>query len=253
MKPIIITTPRTGSTLLCEMLTASLGLKNNLNEFFFTTHRGYNSYYVEDDIIQVTDGFLTDECMWANSASDIHAERLGLFKTHEPTDYMIKLHSYDLLSPGVVEFIRNYDTTIFLERRSISDQILSYCAMMQDFKTGDKFHHTPESAPIKSIHFDPLFGKEILIMMKLYDRFKRRYKGNSVTIIYEDFIKNPDEYLSKLLNIDAKSDHSFNTIKTKYASSNLEELVDNKDEWQLYKETIIEPYERSRDGSTRLR
>lgn len=240
MKPIIITTPRTGSTLLCEMLTECSGYKSNLNEFFFATPHGYMPYKIEDGLIKVEPGYITHTSKWNMPMKDVHAERLKLFDTHDPLDYMIKLHSYDLVSKDIVEFIKRYDTVIFLERRNVSEQILSYCAMIEHSNEGDAFHHTKYSPQITSVHFNEQNAKEIMLALKIYNRFKRNYKGNNITIFYEDFMNEPPH--SKL-----------HTIKTKYANSNLEELVDNKDEWQLYKETIIEPYERSRDGSTRLR
>lgn len=238
MKPIIITTPRTGSTLLCEMLTECSGYKSNLNEFFFATPHGYMPYKIEDGLIKVEPGYITNTSKWNMPMKDVHAERLKLFDTYDPLDYMIKLHSYDLINPRIVEFIKHYDTVIFLERKNISEQILSYCAMMQHSNEGDSFHHTKDSTTITSIHFSEVYADEILLALKIYNRFKRNYKGNNFTIFYEDFMNERNSTF---------------TVKTKYASSNLEELVDNKDEWQLYKETVIEPYERSRDGSTWLR
>jgi LPS sulfotransferase NodH len=241
MKPIIITTPRTGATLICKKLAPMVGYKSNLNEFFFVTKHGTNTYEIIDGTVYVPqNGKVADSTWWHHSGRDMQLERLNLIKDNLH-DYMIKLQTWELQQPEIKAILSKFDP-VFVERRNKLDQVLSYLAMVDTQPIGSAFHHLRDTPPVTGFHFCKTLVTEMLITLRKYYAVKREFK-NPVTIYYEDFMQlGGNEYaLSKLLNLPYEQTLNtvIDTVETRYAG-NREDLIINKDEWLEYKPTLLE-------------
>jgi len=241
MKPIIITTPRTGATLICRKLAPMVGYKSNLNEFFFISKHGTNTYEIKDGIVYVPqNGTVTDSVWWNNSSRQSQLERLNLIKNNLQ-DYMIKIQTWELREPEIKAILNNFDL-VFVERRDKVAQILSYVAMVDTQPVGSAFHHLQDTPAVTGFHFNEFFAKEIIVSLRKYYNFKRTIR-NPVTIYYEDFMAlGGNEFaLAKLLSIpyNENLNTAIDTVETRYAGSK-EDLIINKDEWLEYKPTLLD-------------
>lgn len=238
MKPLIVTTPRTGSTLICELLCNIYNLDSNLNEFFSVTEYGYNTYYIENGIVKCPKHAIkTDTSLWLSKKEEIEKRVYVLLEY--PAKYMIKIMSHELRYDQVHNYIKSYDI-IFLERQNIINQILSYCAIMSTTPHGGIFHHTLNTPTIQKFFFNQKNAIHILHTIKSYRNFKKRFT-NPFTIYYEDFLTYGSNVtaLKLLMGIDNDTVNSVapTTVKTKYSSDNLEDLIINQHDWKFFKNT----------------
>jgi len=242
MNPVLFTTPRTGSTLICSLL-ADIFDKKNLNEFF----RDYPINYQKTNGIVVGESFkeiLHSGPPWLGNFKDEQLRRLDLIKGNY--SYIFKLFG-DPLEPEILTEIKNNYDIIFLERKNKIRQILSFSLLVKNNTT----HYTKHDKKINSIIYKPWVAKYIIDNYTLYKKFKSELSSNFTTIYYEDFIEqgaNHSALLSLLkLPIEYKSNIRINdnwihkdSAPTPYSSDNLEDLIVNKKTWLRDKENILE-------------
>lgn len=250
--PLLVTLPRSGSTIVCDLL-AKIGkhtanYKNNLNEFFETKidNEGYGTFIHFDQLIIGRVKYIEDlkntkikinKDLHKQYIDQITEERFNLLKQHYPKKYMIKLFP----NHGNIEILKwlyeNYDF-IYLERNDKLRQILSY----QAAESNNTFlHHSNSAEIISKFYFDHNRFKRFMEGIVMYNNIKNNFPGK--TLIYEDIIDNPNEQcLLKKLNLnypDISNTLSFHTRKVYYKDHDLENLIINKDEWLSVKDELL--------------
>ena len=237
MNPIIVTTPRTGSNLVCEMLWSvskeNFGHKNNLYEYFTVTDLYKCTFKKVDDCIKI-DKFERTKQVWFESRRDEMLKRLSLLQ--DDHRYTIKLFPTEL-EPEIVETIQDHYDIIFLERRDKVRQLLSFCTMVLT----NTSHYKSKEKVVDQVIYDAKLAKIFFEMLDDYYAFKEKNVGP--TLFYEDFIEQggDEAALIKLLNWSVKSSVKFNPrfVPTPYINDNIEDMVVNKEEWLRDREKII--------------
>lgn len=238
MNPIIVTTPRTGSNLVCEMLWSvskeNFKHKNNLYEYFTVTDLYKCTFHKVNDCIKI-DKFERTKKVWFDSRRDEMLKRLALLE--DDYRYTIKVFPTEL-EPEVVEVIQNHYDIIFLERRDKVRQLLSFCNMVLT----NTSHYKNKEKSVDKVMYDPHLAKVFFEMMDDYFKFKKQNAGP--TLFYEDFIElgGDEAALIKLLNWSVKCSDKFNPrfVPTPYVSDNIEDMVVNKEQWLNDRDDIIE-------------
>lgn len=241
MKPfIIITTPRTGSTVITDLLynltKSAVGYKGNLWEFFSVDPQTHNVYEMINGTVVRTSHSKPNAEWWTEPAESIRLERLEMLKYNHR--YMIKLfssHSH----PEIIDFIKPRFNIIFLERKNKIHQILSILALLQK----NKAHYlNDDTDKVSSIIFDKATVDRAIVALTYYYQIKSTLKGK--TVFYEDFIKHgfSEETLKKRLNLSI-NDYVPLDIRTKatpYVNKNPEDLIINKDLWLEHRQDIVD-------------
>jgi LPS sulfotransferase NodH len=234
--PIIITTPRTGSTVICNLLhniaKQKYGHKNNLSEYFIvnTIDFAYNSKnvdYIDNGIKIVRIEGLLDR---SKSVEEIIHKRLQTLKSNPL--HTIKAFASDL-TPDVKKFIIDTYDPIYLERKDKLEQFLSFASIKHNKKT----HYDKDSTDtVKEFKIGATQIKPFVNLIKQYNELKIEKPG--ITLYYEDFMEagGDQNALLTLLNIDGEglSDCSIQTKPSPY-DGKYEDLVINKQFWFMYK------------------
>jgi hypothetical protein len=242
MKPILITEPRTGSTLFCQMLgniaKQHFGYKSNLNEVF-TVDPLYKSGYEKVDGVVRSTGREVAGYQWYESAREEKLKRLALFDNDN--NYMIKIFPFDMehAEVEIKQFVNQYDI-VYLERRDKLTQLISFLGMTHNrvshFRTGS-------SRTINEIHYDKTWTKFFIKSAQLYKQFKFENLNNHPVVYYEDFMAlgGDESAIIQLLNLPltVNDKEVLKTMPTPYSESNIESLITNKEEWQADRDTIV--------------
>ena len=244
MRPIIITTPRTGSTLVCELLfniaAHRFKYKNNLGEYFTITTLYKANYQKVNGLIRSMDGQRSDydRSKATYDSDDIKLTALKLAERstilhriellrNDPL-YMIKLFSSDF-TPEVLDFVTKTYDMVYLERKNKVKQFLSFLGLVQT----NTSHYTKESPrAVLKIIYDTKWAKQFVQLDKLYQDCKHQHPGP--VLYYEDFIAaGADESaLIELLDLSVTGikNKTIQTVPTPY-TTDIEDLVVNKEEW----------------------
>ena len=255
MRPLIITTHRTGSTLICELLfniaVYNYKYKNNLDEYFTITTLYDTVYSNVNGIIKHISTKRTEYnracATYENDFNNITRlqdlkypevlERIRLLEND--LNYMIKLFPTDF-KKEVLDFVTKNYNIVYLERRDKLKQFLSFLGLVQT----NIAHYTNDSTPaVNRIMYDSKWATKFICMDGMYHTLKRQYPSNIPTLYYEDFIaEGADENaLIKLLDLPVTrfAARPIKTVATPYRKD-LEDLIINKDEWLADKEAILE-------------
>lgn len=238
MNPIIITTPRTGSNLVCEMVWSlskeNFGHKNNLYEFFTITDLHKSTFIKVDDRITLHK-FERTKHVWFESRRTEMLKRLALLK--DDYRYTMKLFPTEI-EPEIAQMIQQQYDIVFLERRDKVRQLLSFCNMVL---TNTSHYKTSEKS-VEQVTYNAELAKIFLRMLAGYSEFKKANSGS--TLFYEDFIQQggDEAALIKLLKWPVANTVKFTPrfVPTPYVKDNIEDMIVNKDEWQKDRAGIIE-------------
>ena len=238
MNPIIVTTPRTGSNLVCEMLWSvsreNFRHKNNLYEYFTVTDLYKCTYKKVENCIRI-DEFDRVKQAWFNTRREEMLKRLALLE--DDYRYTMKVFPTEL-EPEVLQAIQDHYNIIFLERRDKLRQLLSFSTMM---KTNTSHYKTADKA-VDRVIYDAELTKVFFNMLEGYFKFKAANTGP--TLYYEDFIQQGgnEAALISLLDLPAVNSFKLNPrfVPTPYVSDSMEDMVVNKDEWFRDRAAIIE-------------
>lgn len=239
MKPILVTTPRSGSTLIESLLfniaRQKFGYKNDLLEPFTITELFKAEYVRENDIVRI-DKFQRVGTKWFDDKRQVKLDFLNLIK--DDYNYMMKLFPIDM-EPEIMDMLLNHMDVICLERRDKLHQALSWVLLWETNKA-----HYKKSDPqtVKSMRYVPFHAKEMVRHLKAYKEFKETYTGYYDVLVYEDFMENGanEDALIKLLNLPVKDyiKSEIDTKPTPYEKS-LEDMIINKDEWIADRDSLI--------------
>jgi len=235
MNPILITTPRTGSTLISDLLfnLHKDKYKTNLWEFFSVDSITKNTYGFKNGNLQRLSHERPYKQWWSTSQREIRLQRLEMLKSDQKNMIKIMAHGTE---PEILDFVKsNYDI-IFLERKNKIQQFLSWTTMVQHRK---RHYGVEEVDSIESIQYDPEHTTQFIKIIQPYFKIKKEITGK--IIYYEDFIENGanEAALIKLLNLPI-IDYKPMVIETKPTpyKDEIEKIILNKEEWFSNKEKI---------------
>lgn len=247
--PVLITTPRSGSTVICKLMgniaRQTSDYKNNLMEFFnidpiCEVTYGEPIVFGEKTIAMMGYKFFEKQKVpWYG-----HDTNIALMQNHlcdmlenNKHKYMMKIFSHNFANPRVNKLIRSQYDCVFLERRDKLAQLLSMMAV----DTTRTPHYQDDSTPVSGFYFQYHLFKFFKERLKLYNHYASSISGP--IIFYEDFIQmgSNQQALEKLLGIESSSltPIPLRSIPTPYTDSNIENLILNKDEWLKYKDEVI--------------
>ena len=254
MKPIIIvTTPRTGSTVICEILGNLLmqhnGCKNVLYEYFDVSTEFKCEYDVINGVVKLTDYIrFNSSYKWCTDQKEYVIDQIK--RLNGEHNYLIKympLEDDHAASALIDQFImQNYDI-VYLERRDKIKQLLSYLVLVQTriahYTEQPNQFYDKHSKFDQKIIFNQLKTEHFIRDYKKYKEFSDTHPTKYPKIYYEDFMAlgaSADAIINLLkLPIDAYQTPTISTVPTPYSSTDLENQILNKADWIKNKEHIL--------------
>ena len=256
MKPIVVTTPRTGSQLFCHMMTSvatqHYGYKGSLGELFTVVPFFRTRYQYVNNVISAkfTRRISTQkgDGTWFSSARDEQLKRLSWI-SDEDAVYLLKIFPIDIEPELEEEITKKYDI-IYLERRDRLRQLISYFGMHQS-RTKESHYYVKQLAndknflktnTIEELRYNKKITIAFLRSALIYREFKQTYPSKYPTVYYEDFIAEGanEQAIVKLLGLAIDVQISDPRIlPTPYKSSNPEDLIVNQSIWLENKPDII--------------
>lgn len=233
MKYCILTTPRTGSTMITAMMynlaSQWWGAKNNLREYFTFTPFYTRTWDVVNGVIEST-SFVKGSDVHAKINKDYVNEerlkRLGLLL--QDSNYTFKVFPYDL-TPEIFNFIKDNYHIIYLERRDKISQMLSF----MNLTTINVPHYTADSDTIKSYTYDRHYAGILMDVIDKYYNIKNVTPGK--TLYYEDFMAYGanEDALIRLLDLPQQpyTPLEWGYIPTPYAGDRTT-MISNNELWQ---------------------
>lgn len=236
MKPFLVTTPRSGSTLIQALLfniaKQTSGFKSDLIEPWTITELFKPLYSVKNGIVYLE----KMERVGYKWFDDKRTEKLKVVELiKNDSSYMMKLFPVDI-EPEIKIIMEDYDV-VCLERRDKIHQMLSWVLL---WETNKSHYSKDDTSSITSFTYNKFHATEFIRHLKHYKKFKDTYKNYKI-LYYEDFIDNGsnEDALCKLLNLECTiSPMEIRTKPTPYVD-NIENLISNKEDWLRDKEFLI--------------
>jgi len=186
MKPVLIATPRSGSTIIGELigdLAVQLwGSKGWLNEFFNINQNLVTEVKIINDRLYLQRNQYVDQpwCLDVSRERQIRKQ----YVDNDP-NYVIKFLVSQVEDWTVDWITENNYTPIFVERRDKIKQLLSF---LTSKKTNSWYYHkSRENQPVTEIIYDEETALKLVWILREYKVLKNKFK-NPITIYYEDFI-----------------------------------------------------------------
>jgi hypothetical protein len=237
MKPILIASPRTGSTIIGKQIGDLAeqwwGYKNYIHEYFSIGDLIKTEVIERDGVIHcLFKGYVTEH--WCDNPEQERIRRRELLNGR--TDHMIKL------LPGnfdnwTVDWVRDNWNPIFLERRNKLDQILSFFAYRS---TNVAHYHKDSDKVVNEFDYKWKWAEEFLPSLAHYYQIKAQLDGP--TIYYEDWLEEgaDQKALIKLLGWPDREFTLMPEMGKPTPYTNIPEyLIRNKTDWNLDKSVII--------------
>ena len=239
MKPFLVTTPRTGSTIIQSLLYSlskqHFGYKGNLDEPFTITELFKAKYERVDDVVKTTE-YQRIGKKWFDNKRDIKLEFINLIG--DDHNYMMKLFPIDM-EPELLSMMENNYDVICLERRDKIHQALSWVLL---WETNIAHYKVDDHRIVTSLRYNSFHAREMLRHFKAYKEFKEYYKKPFKTVVYEDFMEQGgnEDALIKLLDLPIENYEPMKMVtKPTPYNNDLENLIVNKEEWLSDKEDLI--------------
>ena len=239
MKPILIATPRSGSTVICKQISNLAeqwwGYKGCVNELF---HVGS---WFQTEVVKVNGilnwrvvGPVTQSGGWCEDIAGERARRRELLENR--AEYMINLHA-NVFENWTVDWVKQNWDPVFLERRNTVDQIISYAA----YRTSKKAHYAIESnAVVNEFIYCKEHADLLLDILEKYHQIKKQLPGP--TLYYEDWLSEGGDQnaIIKLLGWPNKPymPEPSRTKPTPYVADP-ERLIVNSADWDRDKHSIV--------------
>ena len=225
---VIVTTPRTGSTivtgLLYNLASQWWGSKNNLREYFTL-----NPLYKEE--FALVDGVIKQLSYERLAHRDYHVDMAEKSRRLEmlaaDPNYTFKIFSSDF-TPEIEYFIRNNYQVVYLERQDKIAQLLSFINLYDK----NVSHYRSDANKITEIRYNRDNTVVFLSILKRYFDLKSRMPGR--TLYYEDFMDrgSNEQALIELLDLppQAYKPMQWGLVKTPYADDP-KNIIVNEQEW----------------------
>lgn len=241
MKPILVSTPRSGSTIVAEKLfniaKDNFNYIDNLDEFFnITSVMKTDFIFIENKIKKrYSERVFTN---WCNNKKELQLQRLEMLKKN--SNYLIKYFPFDI-DPEVENFVVNTYDIIFLERKNKIEQFLSFLGLFSEKRYS---HNTiSNSYVIEKLKYDRDILNSFIYIIQQYNNFKRKYEGK--TLFFEDITKIEinEKNISNLLNLNVNENNIKNykssLIRTFY-KDDPEKIIENYEEWENDKFKLLD-------------
>jgi hypothetical protein len=247
-KPILITTPRTGSSLICQLLgdiaRQTSDYKNDLQEFY-TIEPGYEAIYEQasvfnEQIITVKPyREVGTHPLWYGSEDNkrqMTLDRTEMLVSNQYR-YMIKLFAATLLNDDIQKAVFPRYDPVYLQRHDLLQQYLSSMYLQGP---NLQFHYqSGQTAKAKEIQFNYKHFINFKNTLLVYNNVKKRYPGP--TIFYEDVVqhKNQHQALADVLGVSCEcvTPSVVKTIESPYAIP-LKEMLVRDWKWDMYKNEV---------------
>lgn len=187
MKPILFAPPRSGSTIIGELLgnlaEQLWNSKGYLGEFF-----NVNQNLVTEAKILPNGRLYLQRNQYVDRpwCLDISKERLGRKAlVDKDPNYVIKF-LIGQVEPWTKDWVIEHEyTPIFIERKDKVNQLISFLTANQ---TNQWYYHKSRSNDVvKQIIYDEECALRFIWILREYKQFKNQFE-NSITIEYEDFM-----------------------------------------------------------------
>lgn len=245
--PFIVTTPRTGSTVICHILGEIAQHKWNYKQTLFEYFNV--STPSKDWCYSIVDGIVTWRPRQPNDVPDwnTQAEKATLILERlksitGPDRYMAKAFPDHLTRNCVVfdELQKRYQF-LFLERRDKVAQFLSVCAKRA---SGKPHYLVDEDVVADQLVFDVSAFDSFVKQLQQYKQMKAMFPESPV-LVYEDFMEAGGDRraLVQLLGLDGcdtMTAYSAVTKTTPYTVDDIERLFINPQEWNDHKTRVKE-------------
>lgn len=236
-RPILVTTPRTGSTAIANFMSCYadryLGFAGNAKEAFVVTQLYERNFSVQSngnirvDVVRPRVTPLSDE--------DAERSQALAFLINIGKPVMIKYLTHDV-SHDVQEYMASNYQPVFLERRDVVSQFISFASL-----ASNPAHFTKSSQPPRMFQYHSVFLDRFIAMLANYDRIKNKHPQAPV-LVYEDLMDNTlsMSMLCKQLGwVEPHDMCTTDTIPTPYIMP-LEDMITNKNEWFRDKPRLLE-------------
>jgi hypothetical protein len=243
MSPVLITTPRTGSSLMVRQLFNIAkhywGCQSLLYEYF-NINPNYRVITKTIDNILYYDR--TARSVSENQSIDKNQEIVNRIKilTASPSNtYLFKIHAADI-SDSVYDFLieKKYNI-VYLHRHNKLEQLLSFLSAFDN----NVWLHRNRDTEIKKFKYNK---KVLEIFLNHLDKFfEIRNKLPGVDIYYEDYVElgSNENAIMQLLEIKSSQPidlQNYNIIPTPYSDHNKELLIVNYQQWCQDRSSVIE-------------
>ena len=238
MRPILVTTPRSGSTIILRLLgslaTQHFSCKGILHEPFTITELFKSDYKKINNIITIVNherlGY-----KWFDSKREEKLKVISLLK--DDYDYVFKLFPIDM-EIEIEDMIKCYYAPILLERKDKIEQLLSWVRL---FTTNVAHFLKTDAQQVTELRYDAFHANELIRHLSAYRAYNDSCT-NYKLIFYEDFLQQgaDESALIHLLGLPIIKYTQLDilTKPTPYCTS-LEDIITNKDEWLRDKPMLI--------------
>lgn len=250
LKPLIIATPRTGSSVFCyhlfQLAKKNWGFESSLAEFFLQTWVEETNgeikysppYYYVLENNSVIHRRKNDEFKDDSIATSSREQKLHLLSQCRDV-HLIKIIAHQI-SDVALEFFKNRNfTPFYLHRRNKLEQFLSFSAC----KNHKKWQFRKDDPPVTGIWYERENFELFLENLVRFDDIRKNKFITGFDIYYEDFINAGADQAAilSLTGLTADIDHQaekYQYAMSKY-SDKIENLIVNKEDWNKDREEII--------------
>jgi hypothetical protein len=204
VRPAIFCYPRTGSTLLYEIIKSHL---SNIDKDYLFIGECFNPVS-EKNIIE-ENGHIVSKDVLGSTPIQLRPERINLIKKYQHQKYFFKIFPYDISLPDIFNFCNQYlDTIILLDRKNPFDAVLSGVISSEyEFWNADINDDIPDYKPFVAPSASYMF---MLQSISKYYAFRNKFTNkNIIHVYYEDMnnknfwsdiakIFSPDEDYNKI-------------------------------------------------------
>ncbi len=244
ISPVLITTPRTGSTLICRLLGSIAqqlyGHRGVLFEYFSISPIYKATYGVREGIIVPTGRTMNPSRSnwWGNEDSKraILHQRLNMLRNNPK--HTFKVFPSDIEDSQVFDFVKQQYDFVYLERKDKLSQLLSLMAMVHISKTEFAVN---DDAVVEEFAYREEAFEWFVKEVQAYKKIKQQKEGP--TIFYEDFMYHGGNQAALATLLQLPNNHlkqyDIKTKLTPYQTS-LEDLIVNKQTWNARKPYVLE-------------
>lgn len=247
MKYIVITTPRTGSTMITSMI-ADLARqwwdsKGYLGEYFTMTHLYSQQWEMVNERITCTSYVRHQPHNYPQppTLEEKNQERnRRLHLLQSDNNYVFKIFSLDMTSE-IQDYVKQNYNIIYLERQNKLDQLLSFLGIV----SSGVAHWADSSKKLNKIHYDKSVFAYLSKALNHYYYLKTVMPGQ--TVIYEDFLNRGANQQSLIEILDLpRMDFvplNWHYVPTPY-DQQPQNMIANHEQWQLDLPDIIAQFDK---------
>lgn len=250
MLPIVFTTPRSGSSLVSQIISNYFVQHFDHGPYldeFFTINKLWKVNYITDNWIYCKNfsrNKVENNLKYDRNYIQLEIKkRINLLEENDIRfKQLIKLFPFNL-DNNLFDFVSNkYNFFILLERKNKVNQFLSFTKFLSN---NIALYCSDTNITVDYIYYNKEHLTKFLNIIENYEYYKNKFiKEKKYKIIYyEDLFNNKNIEATILEQLELKITKHFKslnyqTIPTPY-SKNIEELIVNKNEWYKDRDKLI--------------